>query len=121
MAPRQKIIRRPITDNELKVLRDVISVAKWTPTTSANYKDCPHSYIIKFKTGPEWDYFANLIKVCGEMRTWIAPWGQKCRYRYLIIDGMAYWVDWPALNRAAASTLEPLPGPSVPVPADRKV
>jgi hypothetical protein len=106
---RPPVVHRPLTSEELHVLREVISVAPWKNTTSEEYKDCPHSYIEKRRCGLEWDYFADLIRTCGEMRTWKAPWGKVYRLRYLIIDDLAYWAMWPILNRAPASTLEPEP------------
>ena len=102
------IVRRPLAPEELELLRQVISVAPWKASKpDGEYKDCPHTYIEKRRCPKEWDYFAGLIRLCGELRTWKAPWGKVCRYRYLIIDEKAYWVMWPILNCAAASTLDP--------------
>lgn len=106
---RKKIDRRPITPEETEVLRQVISVAPWKHSTAEEYKDCPHSYIVRHAISKEWDYFANLIKICGEIREWHAPWGKTCFYRYLIIDEKCYWAMWPIINCANASTLEPRP------------
>jgi hypothetical protein len=29
--------------------------------------------------------------------------------KYLIFEGYCYWVEWPVLNRALISTLDPVP------------
>lgn len=100
---RRKIQRRPITLGEVNEARAIIAAAPWKQSTSEHYKDAPHSYIIKQwpNLATSWDRLAELIKVCGTIRTW-----RNNPMRYLVIDGMCYWVMWPVLNRAEAKTLD---------------
>src|SRR5216684_6177923 len=95
----KRFVPRQMTTDEVSELRETIAKATWE--VAKTYKDAPHSYIIKFRSGPEWGKFAGLIKHCGTYRTW-----KGHRYKYLVLDGKAYWVDWPALNRADAATLD---------------
>jgi len=85
-------------------LRLIIKEAKWKKASSPRYKTAPHSYIIAHNCGPEWKWFYEQIRNHGTYRTWHGH-----RYKYLILDRYCYWVDWPALNRAKADTLDPLP------------
>ncbi|MCX5794233.1 MAG: hypothetical protein NTY77_01900 [Elusimicrobia bacterium] len=89
--------------DELKKARRIIKTAPWKVASSARYRTSPHSYIIAHKSGPGWGWFADLIKAWGRRRTWHGH-----AYKYLIIDGEAFWVDFPALNRAAEDTLDPV-------------
>ena len=101
MVMRHRIITRQITMDEVTELRSIIAAAPWKSSTSPEYKDAPHSYIIKHTAGPGWERLADLIKHCGVYRTW-----RGNRMKYLILDGKCYWVMWPVLNRAEASTLD---------------
>jgi hypothetical protein len=108
---RRRIVTRSLTIKELKTLRQVISIAPWKATKpDGEYAACPHAWIDR-RGCKQWDYFAGLIRACGELRNWKAPWGEEYRYRYLILDRKAYWAMWPVINRAEASTLDPLPSP----------
>lgn len=103
----KRIITRQITMDEVTELRSIIAAAPWEPAKSARYANSPHTYIIMFRSGPEWKRFADLIRNCGVWRSWTPKGSAKSyHYKYLIIDEKAYWVDWPALNRADASTLD---------------
>lgn len=88
-------------------LRDIIKSEPWKAASSARYADAPHTYLICFwypkpATGVSlWKEFADAIKECGEYKTW-----KGYRYKYLQIDSYVYWVDFPALNRAKAETLD---------------
>jgi hypothetical protein len=75
----------------------------WRKTTSAQYKDCPHEYIIRewCNDVSVWDEFATLVKNHGTMRTW-----RNHRFRYLTFEGMIYWIDEPVLNRSLECSLE---------------
>ena len=119
MKRRARIVTRPLTVKELETLRLVIAGAPWKATKpDGEYKACPHAWIDRRGCGAKrWDRFAALIRACGELRTWKAPWGDVCRYRYLVLDGKAYWAMWPVINRAEASTLDPLPSPHPAPPA----
>ena len=98
---------QPLTSERKEQLRAIIRDAKWKTASSARYRTAPHSYIICFKDSPAhhpgWQFFDKAIRECGEYRTW-----KGHRYKYLIIDSFAYWVDFPALNRAKADTLDSL-------------
>lgn len=85
-------------------LRKIIVEANWETARSLRYATAPHQYIICFRSGPEWKVFADAIRTHGVYRTW-----KGHRYKYLILDRKCYWVDFPALNRADDSTLDPLP------------
>jgi hypothetical protein len=98
---RTKVITRQITPDEVAEVRSIVAAAKWKFSTSEEYKDAPHSYIIKQSSGPEWDRLAFLIKHTGVYRTW-----RGNRMKYLVLDGKCYWIMWPVLNRAEASTLD---------------
>lgn len=104
-----RIIRRQITADEAVEVRSFIEKIQWTPAKSARYQKCPHSYVIKWRplgiSVEDWDRFAYLIKHCSVARQWRDPGGGLHRYWYLILDGFCYWVDFPALNRADASSL----------------
>jgi hypothetical protein len=83
----------------------------WRKTTSAQYKDCPHEYIIRERCDDvsAWDEFAALVKTYGTMRTW----RNHC-FRYLTFDGMIYWIDRPVLNRSLECSLKNAGWPSKP-------
>lgn len=91
----------PLTLDRKRDLQKIIREVTWKTASSARYKDAPHAYIICFRSGPEWKVFADAIRDCGEYRTW-----HGYRYKYLQIDSFVYWVDFPALNRAKADTLD---------------
>jgi hypothetical protein len=90
-----------IPDRTLTKLRAVIKESPWKTATSARYKDAPHSYIIFFNGKTVWKWFAGRIRKHGVYRTW-----KGYKYKYLLVDGEAFWLDWPALNKAAADTLD---------------
>ncbi len=94
--------------------RKIIREAPWKVASSAAYRSSPHSYIIAMRSGPEWREFAGFIKTFGTYRTWH---GHK--YKYLIIDSNAFWIDFPALNKAPADTLDPIEPGHVPAPSTR--
>jgi hypothetical protein len=100
-------IRRSLTRDELKEVRDIIAKAQWRHSTSEEYREAPHSYIVQDQpkgfTKREWTRFSKLISDCGEPRHW-----KGRRYIYLILDGFAYWTMWPILNRAKTNTLDPV-------------
>jgi hypothetical protein len=118
---KRRIITRPLTQRELRSVRQIIAAAPWKATRSdGEYRECPHHWLDRRGLGKrKWDYFAARIRASGSIRTWKAPWGKLCRYRYLIIDEVCYWSLWPVINKAPASTLEPLPAspvlPAVPL------
>jgi hypothetical protein len=92
----------------LQKLRKFIREAKWKTASSPAYRSAPHSYVIAFWFKEEthdgktaWKWFADLIRDYGEYRTW-----RGHRYKYLILDGHCFWVDFPALNKAKADTLD---------------
>jgi hypothetical protein len=93
-----------LTRRELAAVRKIIKKATWTHSTSERYKHTPHQYLVLFTprgfTKREWTRLAKLVRRCGEPRTWH---GQT--YKYLVLDGFAYWVMWPIVNRAKASTV----------------
>jgi hypothetical protein len=108
--------RRPTKDvpaippETLKKLRALIRKSPWRTASSPRYRNAPHCYIIAFwfpdkdpafddKT--PWKWVADLIREYGASRTW-----RGHRYKYLFVDDECLWVDWPALNRAKASTLD---------------
>jgi len=110
----RRYVSRQITPVERVKIRKIIREVKWKPATSAAYKDSPHSYIIaydfpldRFKMSA-WKMFSTVIAQCGEYHEW-TPKGsnQSYRYKYLVLDGYCYWVDFPALNRAKADTINP--------------
>lgn len=108
---RRKIIPRDIKPSELEEVRAFIRDSTWEHARSERYKKTPHRYIIKFRANigvESWQRFSDLIRDCGRYRNWTRD-GKTYRYRYLIVDGDCYWTDWPALNRADAKTLDPLP------------
>ena len=90
-----------MTPSELDEVKSIILNSAWKHATSARYKDSPHKYIIDGKVGPEWQVMADYIRKYGVWRSWHGH-----RYKYLIIDEYAYWVDWPALNQALENTLD---------------
>ena len=90
-----------MTDNEIELARGIIAQARWKQTSSPQYRDCPHSYIIAHRCGPEWKQLADLITMYGEYRMW-----RKYRFKYLFLDGEIFWVDFPALNRAPEASLD---------------
>jgi hypothetical protein len=95
-----------MTEEQKQECREVLRPdLPWKPASSARYKNAPHSYIIyHWKDLAEtWKRGSDLIKKYGETRAWH---GHK--YKYLVFDGMVYWVDWPALNRAEEATLDPV-------------
>jgi hypothetical protein len=100
--------RRPLTADEAREVRKIIRKVEWTTASSPRYRTAPHRYVIKFRTlgitKAEWDRFAELIAIAGVRRTW-----RGYSYKYLIVDRRCYWVDWPALNCASVTTLDPLP------------
>lgn len=106
---RKRYIYRPITTEELAEVRSIIASANWKQSTSEEYRTAPHAYIIDRRLqGPgsaakpeHWTRFADLIKNCGVFRTW-----RGHRMKYLIVDGMCYWLIWPVLNRADVATLD---------------
>jgi hypothetical protein len=104
----RRIMTRKITDAELAEVRDIISRVQWTHSTSPEYKDAPHSYVIKFRplgiTEREWCRLEYLTKHTGVVRSW-----RKYRFKYLIVDDYCYWVIWPVFNRAALKTIQPPP------------
>src|SRR5882672_3823833 len=100
----------------LNRIRRIIAEAKWEKARSAAYANAPHQYIICFRSGPEWKVFADAIRTHGVYRTW-----KGHRYKYLILDGKCHWVDFPALNRADVTTLDPLPEGWDHDPTDREV
>lgn len=95
--------RDTLTPEELLEVREIIRKAPWKTASSAAYRSAPHSYIIAQRSGPEWGRVADLIKRCGVYRTW-----RGHKYKYLIVDELAFWVDFPALNKALKSTLDPM-------------
>jgi hypothetical protein len=110
---RARIVARPLTLKETKTLRLIISGAPWKDTKpDGEYRDCPHAWVDRRGLGKQkWDRFARLIRACGELRSWKAPWGETYRYRYLLLDRKAYWAIWPVINRADASSVAPAPPP----------
>jgi hypothetical protein len=100
----KRIIRRRLTPKETKQLRSIITKAQWKRSTSEEYRDAPHEYIVWFQprgcTQKEWKRFAELIRECGEYREW-----RGSRFKYLLLGNWAYWTMWPVLNRAKRSTL----------------
>jgi hypothetical protein len=90
-----------IPDKTLTKLRRTIKESPWKTATSPRYKNAPHSYIIWFNGVTTWRWFAGRIRKHGQYRTW-----RGHKYKYLLLDGEAFWLDWPALNRAKANTLD---------------
>ena len=84
-----------------KKLRSLIRKSPWRYASSARFKDAAHSYIIYFWKPASWKWFASIIRRHGVYRSW-----RGCRYKYLLLDGDCFWIDWPALNRAKADTLD---------------
>lgn len=95
---------QPLTADRKQRLRAIIRDAEWRTATSPEYKDAPHAYIRYFDTRRAWKTLDRAIAECGEYRTW----KKRYRYKYLILDGYAYWTIWPVLNRAKADTLDSL-------------
>jgi hypothetical protein len=99
-----------IPNATLKKLRSLIRKSPWRTASSPRYRDARHSYLIAFwfpdkdpafddKT--QWKWFADLIRERGEYKSWR---GRK--YKYLTVGKEVFWVDFPALNRAKADTLD---------------
>ena len=90
-----------------KRVREILQTPlPWREASSPQYRDCPHSYIISAWDGerycrPQWDELARLIELHGVPRIWRGQW-----YKYLHVDGMIYWIDPPALNRAREENLD---------------
>jgi len=99
-----RVVPTPLPVAKKDRLRAIIRDANWKSSTSDEYKDAPHSYIIYFKDSkahhPGWKFFAECIRLHGTMRKW-----RKSQFKYLIVDSYAYWVCWPAVNRVKADTL----------------
>jgi hypothetical protein len=85
----------------LEKLRTLIRASPWKTASSPRYKNSPHSYIIFFNGKRAWKFFAHKIRKFGAYRTW-----KGHRYKYLLVDDECFWIDWPALNRAKADTLD---------------
>src|SRR6266853_5724677 len=73
----------------LKKLRTLIRTCSWKNATSTKYKACPHSYVIFFDSKTKWLWFSKQIKRFGTYRSW-----KGHRYKYLLLDGDCFWVDW---------------------------
>jgi len=84
-----------------KRLRAIIRGSNWKTAASAKYRTCPHSYLIFFDSKTKWLWFSKQIKRFGTYHHW-----RGHRYKYLLLDGECFWVDWPALNRAKVDTLD---------------
>ncbi len=83
-------------------LRVLVREFSWKKASSPRYRNSPHRYVIFFESNKtKWKWFAGQIRRFGEYRTWR---GQ--RYKYLLLDGECLWIDWPALNKAKADTLD---------------
>lgn len=94
----------------LEKLRTLIKKAPWKTASSPAYRNAPHSYIIafwypephrNFENKTPWKWFSDLIRVHGEYKTW-----KGHKYKYLTVGREVFWVDFPALNRASADTLD---------------
>ena len=91
----------PIPPDTLRKIRTTIRTATWKQASSPQYRDAPHSYLIWFGHTTVWKWFAAKIRKHGTYRTW-----RGHKYKYLLLDGDAFWIDWPALNKARADTLD---------------
>ena len=84
----KRIIRRRLTPEETKELRNIITKARWTQASSPEYRTAPHQYICWFQprgfTAREWKRFAALIRVCGQYREW-----RGNRFCYLLLGHWA--------------------------------
>lgn len=110
MPQAARIVSKTIPPLTLQKLRKFIREQKWKSASSPAYANAPHSYIIAFwYPGPDsrfdnktpWKWFADLIREHGTYRSW-----RGHRYRYLLLDGYAFWTDFPALNKARQDTLD---------------
>jgi hypothetical protein len=82
-------------------IREVLRGGGWEHARSARYADAPHRYLIFYRCDREaFEFLKTQTRQYGEWRTW-----RGSRFFYLFIDDEILWLDWPALNRAAASTL----------------
>lgn len=86
---------------ELKKLRALIRKSAWKTATSARYKDAPHRYLIYFECRRAWKWLAARVRKYGTRRSW-----RGNKNKYLLVDGACLWIDWPALNKAHADTLD---------------
>lgn len=95
---------RSLSKSQILRLRKFIRKTKWKQASSPRYADAPHAYVVFFDCAAPatWKWFAAQIRKHGVWRTWRAH-----RYRYLLLDGEAFWIDWPCLNCARTSTLDP--------------
>jgi hypothetical protein len=109
-----KSVSNSIPASTLKKLRALIKKSPWRTASSPQYRNAPHSYIIAFwytdndknyENKTAWKWFADVVSTYGEYRTW-----RGHKYKYLIVDRKCYWVDFPALNRAALDTLDHVAG-----------
>ena len=90
-----------MTEEELALARAVITQAPWKVATSPQYRNFPHSYIIRGKCGPGWHHLAEMVWDYGTPRQW-----RGATFTYLEVDGDVFWVMGAVLNRAPASSLE---------------
>ncbi len=93
-----------MTAEEKKRLRELIrSGLRWTRAKSARYATAPHEYIIWHWEDCRAAYveIAALVRRYGRIGMW-----RGYKYRFLVLDGCAYWEDQPAMNRSNARNLE---------------
>ena len=87
----KRIIRRRLTPKETKQLRSIIRKAQWKRSTSEEYRDAPHQYIVlvpsaRLQSRASGVASWQLIRQCGEYRQW-----RGSRWKYLLIGRWAYW------------------------------
>jgi hypothetical protein len=105
-----KVRPEPLPRSVRDRVRKIVKQAAWKAATAPEYALAPHHYIVAMKSGPEWGYLAKAIRKYGEVRSWLRRRDRKrFRYKYLVLDGYCFWVMWPVLNRARATTLDPKP------------
>ena len=87
-----------MTEEDLTKARAIIAQYPWKTATSPQYRDAPHSYIIRGKCGRGWQELAELVWEYGVPRQW-----RGRTFTYLEVDGDVFWVMGKVLNRALAS------------------
>ncbi len=100
-GPKPKINVPAIPRATLEKLRTLIKKSPWKAASSPQYKNAKHSYLIFFWAKRPWKFFAHKVRKFGVYRAW-----RGHKFKYLLLDGECFWVDWPALNRAKQSTLD---------------